>query len=190
MAGKPLNSTCNTHYEAVHKSGTRKLDEITLVVMHDTEGGTAESVARYFTEEASGGSAHLAVDDKECYRCLANNEVPWGAPGANQQGFHIEQCGFARWSPVIWLTHRSLLRRAAYKAAFHCVKFGIPPVFIQAGAVAAGKRGITTHAEVTKAYPALAAKYGSHSDPGPFWPRRTFMKFVRQYYAEISGIQV
>ena len=47
---------------------------------------------------------------------------------------------------------------------------------------------VTTHAEVTKASkrldPAHAWWY-THTDPGPLWPRRLFMRLVRQYHAAL-----
>jgi len=171
------------YYPASQRSGERPLKDIRLIVMHDTEGGTAESIARYFASASAGGSTHLVVDDVECYRCLANTMVPWGAPGANYQGFHIEQCGYARWSAVIWRSHLRTLKRAAYKAAFHCVKFDIPAVFLDAVDLKAGRKGITTHAECTKAF----GPSSGHTDPGPFWPRRLFMSLVRKYVVELDS---
>jgi N-acetylmuramoyl-L-alanine amidase CwlA len=114
-----VKSDCLGGYHASRTSGTRLPLAIRLIVLHDTEGGTAESVARYFASDKAKGSAHLVVDDRDCYRTLRNDEIPWGAPGANRQGFHIEQVGFARWSAPIWINHVQTLRRAAYKTAFH-----------------------------------------------------------------------
>jgi hypothetical protein len=28
---------------------------------------------------------------------------------------------------------------------------------------------------------------GAHSDPGPFWPRRRFMRLVREFHAELTA---
>ena len=134
---------------------------------------------RQASQGGPGGSAHLCVDDKECYRCLANEAIPWGAPGANENGFHIEQAGFARWSAVIWKSHVNTLRRCAWKTAVHCKQFGIPPVFVKADDLKVEKRGITTHREVTKAFG------GTHTDPGPFYPVSMAMWFVRRYYKQL-----
>ena len=93
---QPINAACDrTYYKAVHHGGTRALSDILWIVLHDEESPTAKSAAAYFQTQASGGSAHLCVDDNECYRCLANEDIPWGAPGANTNGFHIEQAGMS-----------------------------------------------------------------------------------------------
>jgi hypothetical protein len=175
-----VTSVCDTTYTARRNSGRRPLSAIKWIVMHDTEGGTAEQIARYFASSAAQGSAHLVVDDTSCYRCLDNDQVPWAAPGANTAGFHIEQCGYARWTSIIWSSkHRATLERAAYKTALHCRRFGIPPYFVEAADLNMGKRGVTTHAECTKAFG------GSHTDPGPGWPRWWFMRRVRAYYKNL-----
>ncbi len=179
-----IESFCSTKYKASKTSGTRKLSDIRLIVLHDEEASSAESAARFFTLPEAQGSAHLCVDDAICYRTLRNIDVPWAAPGANKQGFHIEQAGFARWSAVVWKSHRRTLQRAAYKTAYHCRLFGIPTVFLLAPALRTGASGITTHAECTKAFG------GDHTDPGPFWPRRYFMRLVLEYWSELTNVRV
>jgi hypothetical protein len=161
------------------------------IVVHDEEASTAESAARFFTTPQAEGSAHLCVDDAICFRTLDNEDIPWAAASAfmaNTRGFHIEQAGFAKWSAVIWTSHRQTLRRAAYKTAFHCLLFDVRPVFVFAADLPL-HGGVTTHNEVSKASrrqdPANAKRY-THSDPGPFWPRRTFMRYVREYYAALD----
>lgn len=176
MTAAPIAADCLTTFRAAHDSGHRDTDEIRWIVMHDTEGGTAHSVARFFASASATGSAHLVVDDVACYRTLPNDVIPWAAPGANKAGFHIEQCGFARWSVVVWTTHLATLNRAAYKTAFHCIRFGLPVRFVDADGLRRGSRGITTHAECTRAFG------GNHTDPGVFWPRRLFMMRVAAYH--------
>lgn len=177
----PLARPCRREfYKAAHSSGTRRLREIIWVVLHDEEAATARSAAAWFQNPKSAGSAHLCVDDNECYRCLANEDIPWAARGANEKGFHIEQAGFARWSTVIWKRHVNTIRRAAYKAAVHCKQFDIPVRFVDAEGLKAGKSGITTHRQCSKAFG------GHHTDPGPFYPRSMFMWFCRRYRRELG----
>jgi N-acetylmuramoyl-L-alanine amidase len=172
-----VKAPCDRAFLREPLDGHRPPGTVKWIVLHDTEGGTAESVARFF-EHNSSSYTHLVVDDQECYRSLTNTAIPRGAPGANHAGFHIEQCGFASWSLVIWLKHRMTMERAAYKTALHCKVFGVPPRFVEAAGLRAGDEGVTTHSECTKAFG------GDHTDPGPFWPRFWFMSRVRSYYNE------
>jgi hypothetical protein len=176
----PITATCDRSFRAVRTSGTREPGNVLWIVLHDEEAASAKSAAVFFTTPAAKGSAHLCVDDSICYRTLNNEDIPWAAPGANTHGFHIEQAGFAKWSTVMWLRHLRTLERAAYKTALHCVLFNVPPVFVFARDLEKTRPGVTTHREVTKAFG------GTHSDPGPFWPRRRFMRLVREFHAELT----
>jgi len=179
-AAQPIGAPCSREYHAVHTSGTRDAQIVRWIVLHDTESASAEAAARWFANPNSQGSAHLVVDDAICFRTLDNDEIPWAAPGANAFGFHIEQAGFARWSAVVWRSHLVTLQRAAYKTALHCHVFGIPARFVGAEGLTGGATGITTHAECSKAFG------GTHTDPGPMWPRRMFMSLVRRYFEELT----
>lgn len=175
----PITAACNTRFRALRSSGSRPDSAVKWIVLHSTEGGTAESVARYFASTKAQGSAHLVVDDADCYRCLGNTVIPWAAPSANEAGFHIEQCGFAKWDAALWSRHWRTLERAAYKTALHCVHFGIPPQFLVAAELRRELHGVTTHAECTRAFG------GDHTDPGRLWPRRSFMRRVQEYHAAL-----
>lgn len=179
----PIKAVCRRdYYPAFRSSGHRPESAIKWIVLHDTEGGSADSVARYFASSSAQGSTHLVVDDQQCQRCLPNTAIPWGAQGANFAGFHIEQCGFASWGADTWKRlHWRTLERAAYKTALHCKKFGIPARFCFAADLRAGKPGVTTHAECTKAFG------GSHTDPGSGWPRVFFMATVKGYLFAMGG---
>lgn len=191
----PITATCKLdYYTAVHDSGTREVHDIWWVVMHDEEAPTAKSAALYFRSPKSGGSAHLCVDDLECYRCLPNTAIPWGASSApqiraNLHGFHIEQAGYAKWTGGVWRRkHMRALNRAAYKTAVHLHRFTIPPQFVTAAELP-HKHGVTTHAEITKASKRLDPQHAwsyNHTDPGFGWPRRLFMARVRAYLAELT----
>ena len=188
MTPQPIKATCKRDFfPAYHSSGTRDLRDVWWVVIHDEEAPSARGAARYFQSPDSGGSAHLCVDQNECYRCLPNEAIPCGAAsafGANTHGFHIEMAGYASWSPAEWEKHLGELQRAAFKAALHCKLFKIPPVFVSSERLP-GKHGITTHAEVSAASrrldPENASRY-SHSDPGAGFPRAHFMRLVDGYY--------
>lgn len=177
-----INKNCLTTFTAKRNSGRRPLEEIWWHVIHDTEGDTARAAAAWFENPRSKGSAHSVSDDNECYMTLADDMIPWGAPGANYHGLHYEQAGHANWATVVWSEkHRLTLQRTAYRVAVRVVKYNTPVQFCTAAMLRAGVKGITTHAECTKAFG------GDHTDPGAFWPRRLFMSYVRGYVTDIRG---
>lgn len=180
-----VGANCDRTYHAVHSSGLRPLDQITLMVLHDEEATTALSAALWFENPASGGSATLCIDDVHCYRTMADNEIPWGAPGANYHGLHFEQAGYASWKRDTWtLQHHATIDRCAFKVAYHIHKYrgnGCRVAFLDHTALAAGQlHGITTHAECTKAFT------GTHVDPGPGYPIDVFMARCEAFYAAMT----
>lgn len=177
---QPLDADCSQQYAAVRRSGTRSLSRIGLIVIHCTQSHSARSSAQWFENTRAQGSAHLVLDEFECFRTLDSSVIPWGAKGANTRGFHIEIAGWAEWSRQDWMKHSQALRRAAYKAGVHAVKFGIPIRLLTADQLKAGKRGIVTHALCTKAFG------GSHSDPGRNCPTEQIMAWTKEYAEELS----
>jgi len=166
---------------ARNDSGPRTAKSIRLVVIHSAEGTSAAGVANYFAGSAQA-STQLAVDDKECWRMVPDLVIPWGAPGANADGLHVEICGFAKWPKEEWMTHEKMLRRAAWKVAKWCWQYGIPPRWLNERQLANGSaRGLVTHKMVSDVF-----KRSSHWDPGPGWPKATFIKWVADYLAEIK----
>jgi len=191
MASRPISANCNRDFlPAFHDSGKRSVKDIDYFVLHDTESapGSARSIASYFQSRNAGGSAHLVVDDDDCYRSLDDTVIPWAAPPLNSNGFHIEQVGYAKWSKAAWLLHVKTIRRAAYKIALHKKKFQeaggkpIPLFFVDAAGLKAGQRGITTHAEVTKAF-----GQSTHTDPGTGYPVGLVCWLARRYYKQLSA---
>ena len=182
MTGTPVTADCLTTYRAVHSSGPRLASQVRYIVLHDTEGSTAQGAAAYFTTEASGGSSNVVVDDKECYRTLDDLVIPWGAPPLNTSGFHIEQAGFAAWSTAEWMAHEATITRAAYKAALRCQRFSIPPVVLNVSQLRADfalhspRGGVVTHATISAAF-----HDSTHTDPGPNYPISVFMAKLHGY---------
>ena len=171
---RPISAACSRRYTALRTSGTRAASSIRLIVLHSTEGSTAAGAAGWFTNSEAQGSAHLCVDDDECYRTLAENVIPWGAKGANTSGLHIEIAGFAAWSKQEWLEHTEGLRRAAFKAARLAKKYGIPLELLSDRELERGERGFVTHAQCAAVFG------GTHSDPGSGFPLDRFMRWARE----------
>ena len=188
----PITRECRTDYPAFHHEGERRAASIRYIVLHSTEGPTAEGAARYFMEPGSGGSANLVVDDFRCYRCLPDTVIPWGAPPLNTHGFHIEQAGYAAWTRARWLMHRNLIRRAAYKASLRVRQHKIPLRVLTAselikdyGQTFDGNfqpgplhGGIVTHRVIDQAF-----HESDHTDPGPNYPLDVFMGYLTKYAA-------
>lgn len=156
----------------------------TLIVLHCMEwpetATSAEWAAGFFAGKNGPpprASAHFAVDDDSVICCVRPDRIAWHAPGANAQGIGIEHSGYARQSRTQWLDDYSLrmLQLSAQLTAWLCKRFAIPVQFQLAEHIKrGGARGITTHAEVTKAFP----DKGSHWDPGPFFPIGEYLRFV------------
>lgn len=170
---------------AAHDSGPRATSQIRWVVLHSTEGGTAESVAAMFSRPTATASTHLVVDEKQCYRMVPDKTIPWGAPGVNTGGLHIEQCGFAHWTRVQWLLHEVTLRRSAAKAARWAHMYGIPLRWVGPVGLLIRKKGVTTHKDASVAF----RIFGGHTDPGPNFPKDKWMQWAREYLHELSGGQ-
>lgn len=175
----PFAKPCSRQYSAVHHGPSRPVSSIKWIIIHCTQGDTAEGAAAWFANPASGGSTHLVVDGEECFRTLGDAIVPHGAKGANRYGFHIEIAGWAHWSAPKWMLERRRLQRAAYKAALRCKWYSIPTVWLTPADLQAGKKGISSHANCSAAFG------GDHSDPGRGFPRIYFMYLVRRYLKEI-----
>ena len=155
----------------------RSLDSLRVIVIHDAEApsNAAEGVARYGATTDRSVSWHVVVDDNEAYRQLPDGYVSWTAPGCNHDGLHVEQCGYARYSKVEWFRHQATLKRTAWIVAKWCRHYDIPPVWLSDEGLRAGKRGMVTHAQVSRVY-----KRSDHTDPGPNYPRGYFALLVRR----------
>jgi len=184
MGFKPIKAICDRSFPAYHHGTSRSTKAIKWVVVHDTEGGSARSVAVMFSRSSATASTHLVVDEDECYRMLDDTVIPWGAPGANTNGYHIEHVGFASWSRAQWLAHDNTLRRGAYKAAIRCAAYNIPARWVGPLSLRFGRKGLTTHADVSK----WQGTPGGHTDPGPNFPKDVYLAYVKRYIAEIKGV--
>lgn len=188
-----ITAPCDPRYRAAHNSGRRPTGNITLWVVHVGESPTAKGIAEYFTSKDSGGSAQLAIGNTDCYRCLGNDYIPWGAVGANTNGVHAEHSGYAAWDRDRWINdNEQLLNRSAYKCAVHCKRFGIHRVFLTAADLIASRlNGITTHHQVNL-YAIAKHIPGDHSHtcPGTGFPLQHkddyYMELVHKHYQNLT----
>lgn len=167
---------------AAHDSGSRSTSVITTIVLHSTEGDTAAGAASWFANPSSLGSAHIAVDDEEGYRCVPDDVIAWGASGANTQGLHMEHAARAAWKRAVWINPagRKMLKRSAYRVARWCKLYGIPPRYLTVAELRQNKRGIAMHYQVSTAFHA-----STHTDPGKGFPKRRYRRYVKKFLREM-----
>lgn len=151
------------------------------IVLHATDGheglSKAEDVSAMFARPLSEPrSCTFVVDTDSVVQCVPVQLVAWhcGHTGnATTEG--VELCGLAKQSREDWLDELSLpmLCLAARLVAERCAMYGIPPVFVDAFGLRNRYRGITTHAEVSKAW-----NESNHTDPGKYFPLAEFIAAV------------
>jgi N-acetyl-anhydromuramyl-L-alanine amidase AmpD len=139
--------------------------DIQFVVLHSMENGgywgDAASVGRWWHGPgAPQTSAHYGVDPEGSVQYVQECDMAWAAGHhGNALGVHIELAGRAAWPVDEWPV--STIDNAARLLADVCTRNEIPCVLLDAAALLAGTRGVTTHAEVSKAW-----KESDHVDPG------------------------
>lgn len=173
---------------------------IARIVIHSTvspcEAGGARKIGAYFRSQTSGGSAHYIVDPGEVVQSVFDGVIAWHAP-PNQHSIGIEMCDMPGPPPsrpmsaAWWRRFRKswrwarpaqarMLERTAKLTAQLCLAYDVPAVYVDAAGLRAGRRGITTHNEVSTAF-----EQSTHWDPG-VWPRRSFVRMVR---AEVKRLR-
>lgn len=174
-----------------YTKANRKPGDVSLIVLHTAEIGESLTGAEALMNvcahpDQRDASWHFAVDSDSITQSVLVRDVAWHAPGANRNGIGIEMSGRARQTTEEWADDFStkMLTKCAQLAASLCNEWRIPPVYIStAEDLLAGKRGITTHALVSKAW-----KKSDHWDPGPNFPVDAFMAMVRTILApEVSS---
>lgn len=155
---------------------------IDLIVIHTMEAaekpGTALAVAKWFASPtAPKASAHYCIDRDVTIQCVRDEDIAWAAPGANANGIHIEHAGYALQSVIDWYDEYSLftLSRSAALCASLCSKYNIPINWLEEKDLLAGKRGITGHGQVSRAF-----KKSNHWDPGPNFPVKDYLLLILQ----------
>lgn len=160
--------------------------DINTLTIHDGETGedktSAEGMGNFFHNQRignDGSSAHYGCDVDSKVMYVEEKNVAWAAPFNNHDGIQMEHAGRASQTKRDWLDPYSIkmLRDvSAPLAAEIVIRYSLPIHFCRAVDLAAGKRGITTHWEVTKAY-----SHGQgHTDPGPNFPMEQYLIWVTE----------
>lgn len=159
-----------------YQPANRQKGDVWWIVLHSAETGegdnTAKAIADYFATTDRKASAHYQVDGgpddgNQIYQSVREKDVAYGAKSANAKGIHIEQAGRAAQTREQWLDPYSkrMIKRVAGLINEIAERWTIPLVFVDSNGLKAGKRGITTHNEVNKAWPS-----SGHTDPGQNYP--------------------
>lgn len=152
---------------------------IKRVVIHctvsPTEQGGARNIARYFRSPGAAGSAHYVVDPGEVVQSAWDSVICWHAP-PNPNTLGVELCDPMKGKDSRWGDgdHRRMLAHAARLVAQLCLAYDVPIKRRGRVALRLGRRGITGHVDVAKAF-----GQSTHWDPGPGFPWRRFMRLVR-----------
>ena len=166
--------------------------EVKWIVLHSMEGGEsstrAERSARWFAGlnpnfPAPRASAHYGVDSDSIVGMVKERDVAWAAPGANRLGVHIEHAGRSRRTEAQWRDGfaEPMLMRSAWLAARIALRWNMPVDFVGRDALKLGRRGITTHNEVTQAF-----NKSTHTDPGVNFPMVWYLELVHEARSLLS----
>ncbi|WP_327587025.1 N-acetylmuramoyl-L-alanine amidase [Nonomuraea sp. NBC_00507] len=162
-----------------------RISPIRLIVVHSMEwverATTAEECARMFATMNRQASAHACVDADSVVRCVRDQDTAWAAPGGNSDGLQLELAGFARQSRKEWLDAygNAMLGQAAGVIAGWCRAHKIPVRKLTRAELRAGKRGITSHADISAVY-----RRTDHTDPGTSFPWDVLLGLVKD---ELGG---
>jgi hypothetical protein len=157
----------STAYIAARLIGGRQ-GTINRIVIHGTSSacklGGARGNASWFQNRAARGSAHYVVDPGEIVQCVPEDRVAAHAP-PNTGSIGYELCDPNAGPPGRWYdaNHVAMLKLAAPHVRDCARRHGIPLVWLSVADLKAGKRGITSHNNVTQAF-----HQSTHTDPVGF----------------------
>jgi N-acetyl-anhydromuramyl-L-alanine amidase AmpD len=161
---------------------------IDILVIHTMENKenpeSADNIANWFAgSSAPEASAHYCIDNNSVIQCVRDEDVAWHAPGANHDGLGFEHAGTAKQTGRDWDDDysQSMLDLSAELVAEKCVQYRIPPVWLTPADIEAGRRGITSHNNVSKAF-----GKSTHWDPGVGFNIQRYLRRVRKHMGSVD----
>jgi N-acetyl-anhydromuramyl-L-alanine amidase AmpD len=154
-----------------YTKASRTWRSIRCIVVHATEGPFWGSVT-WLQNERSQGSAHFIVGrDGKIVQIVHRSDVAWhsGNPVVNRESIGIEHEGVTGDPAGFTLAeYRSSARLAAWIA-----RNALLPI---------DRVHFIGHSEVPDPHhPGLFGGYAHHTDPGPYWNWRLYLRLVRRY---------
>jgi N-acetyl-anhydromuramyl-L-alanine amidase AmpD len=149
------------------------------IVIHSMEaperGDMAESCANYFRNPPRPSSVHFCADDNSVVQTALLTNTVAGAIGANRNGIHIEQAGYAKQSGEEWsdsYSSKMIEDQVGPLVAKLCAMYGIPMKRLSVEELKAGHKGIVDHKTCSDAFG------GDHWDPGPNYPWNKLIDYL------------
>lgn len=168
------------------------------VVMHEMvspeTSSMAENLGNYFRNPRNPdgspryASTHFGVDNDSAVRYAEYYYKVYGAAGANENGWHIEQAGSGTQEETDWFDSysKAMLDGPSSKlCAALCIIDDIPVQYVNQNGLVAGIGGITTHIDTCEAF--LAGRQNQwHFDPVNY-PINYFIEQVKRQVALFEG---
>lgn len=161
--------------------GAQRITPLKRIVIHGTVSacvpGGARAIANYFRKTVTRpSSAHYVIDPLEVVQVVGDHQIAFHAP-PNTDTIGVEHCDpvagpAARWSDA---NHSAMLRLSAETVARLCLAYDLPIRRVGPVGLRLGRRGITGHADVSKAW-----KQTTHTDPGADFPWRLYLDLVQR----------
>lgn len=148
-----------------------------LIVVHCTANtASAGGEAGYARRREDKVSSHYYVDDESLVQSLNTDLVAWhaGNDEGNTRGISYEFTGLATWSRSTWLADSDDIHLAARQMARDAAHWDIPVRWLTVDQLRAGWAGLTTHDDVRRAWG------GTHTDPGPGFPKDVLLAEVKR----------
>lgn len=162
----------------VRNQSSRLGAPIQAIALHSTEGGTLDSVHDMFNVAQNESSSHAGVSQAGVSeRWVHDDRKAWTILQLNPVTLNLEMLGFAAQAKSAWKEVQ--LDEVARWIAFWSLKWDIPirrgKVRSIAGFPVITKRGVITHAQLTR------AGFGTHGDPGANFPINVVLRKARWY---------
>lgn len=153
---------------------------IKWIVVHGTVSacvvGGAVNNARYFQDPAAGGAAHYITDPGTIICSVDEDFVAHHAPpNTGSIGVELTDWQGMKNEGDLWgdQPHQQMLGLGAKLVVDIADRKSVPKVWLSVQDLLDGRHGITSHANIAKAF-----HKSDHTDPGQFFPVEGFMSLV------------